>query len=54
MLPKGEISESEEEDYPDQNVRASYARAKFTRIRPEPNIWDFTPRRYPEFSLNIP
>ncbi len=35
MLPTGEICISdEEEDYTEQNVRATYAKAKFGRIQP--------------------
>ncbi len=35
MLPTGDNSDSEEEDdYPEQNVRATYAKAKFARIQP--------------------
>jgi hypothetical protein len=34
MLPTGDYSDSEEEDYPEQNVRATYAKAKFARIQP--------------------
>jgi hypothetical protein len=35
MLPTGDCSDSEEEeDYPEQNVRATYAKAKFERIQP--------------------
>ncbi len=34
MLPTGNYSDSEEEDdYPDQNARATYAKAKFARIQ---------------------
>jgi hypothetical protein len=33
MLPTGDYSDSgEEEDYPEQNVQATYAKAKFARI----------------------
>jgi hypothetical protein len=35
MLLTGDYSDSEEEeDYPEQNVRATFAQAKFTRIQP--------------------
>jgi hypothetical protein len=35
LLTGGEITDSgEEEDYPEQNVRATYAKAKFARNRP--------------------
>jgi hypothetical protein len=35
MPPTGEYSDSEEdEDYPEQNVQATYAKAKFARIQP--------------------
>jgi hypothetical protein len=35
MLPKGDYSDSEEEEgYPEQNVRATYGKAKFARIQP--------------------
>jgi hypothetical protein len=35
MLPTGEISNSdEEEDYQEQNVLATYAKAKFTLMQP--------------------
>jgi hypothetical protein len=35
MLPTGDHSDSyEENDYPEQNLRATYAKAKFARIRP--------------------
>jgi hypothetical protein len=35
MLPTGDKSDSEEEDdYPEQNARARYAKAKFARIQP--------------------
>jgi hypothetical protein len=35
MLPTGDYSDSEEEeDYPEQNVRATYAKAMFARIQP--------------------
>jgi hypothetical protein len=35
MLPTGENSDSEEEeDYPESNARATFAKAKFARIQP--------------------
>jgi hypothetical protein len=35
MLPTGDyLNSEEEEDYPEQNVRATYAKAKFARIQP--------------------
>jgi hypothetical protein len=35
MLPTGDYTDSkEEDDYPEQNVRAAYAKAKFARIQP--------------------
>ncbi len=35
MLPTGDNSDSEEEDdYPEQNARATYAKAMFARIQP--------------------
>jgi hypothetical protein len=35
MLPTGDYSGSEEEEnYPKKNVRATYAKAKFARIKP--------------------
>jgi hypothetical protein len=35
MLQTDDNSDSEEEeDYPEQNARATYAKAKFTRIQP--------------------
>jgi hypothetical protein len=35
ILSTGDISDSDEEDdYPEQNVRATYAKAKFARIQP--------------------
>ena len=35
MLPTGDNSDSEEEDnYPEQNARATYAKAEFARIQP--------------------
>jgi hypothetical protein len=35
MLPTGYNSDSEEEDdYPEENVRATYSKAKFARIQP--------------------
>ncbi len=35
MLPTGDNSDSEEEDdYPEPNVQATYAKAKFARIQP--------------------
>ncbi len=35
MIPTGEFCDSdEEENYPEQNVEATYAQAKFARIRP--------------------
>jgi hypothetical protein len=35
MLPTGDYSDSEEEeDYPEQNVRATYVKAKFARLQP--------------------
>jgi hypothetical protein len=35
MLPTGDYCDSEEEeDYPEQNVQAIYAKAKFARIQP--------------------
>jgi hypothetical protein len=35
MLATGDTSDSdEEEDYPEQNVQATYAKAKFARIQP--------------------
>jgi hypothetical protein len=34
MLPTGDNSDSEEDDNPEQNPRATYAKAKFARIQP--------------------
>jgi hypothetical protein len=34
MLPTGDYDSEEEEDYMEQNVRATYAKAKFARIQP--------------------
>jgi hypothetical protein len=35
LLPTGDNSDSEEEDdYPEQNARAAYAKPKFARIQP--------------------
>ena len=35
MLPTGDYSDlEEEEDYPEQNVRATYAKENFARIQP--------------------
>ncbi len=35
MLPSGDNSDpEEEEDYPEQNVRVTYTKAKFSRIQP--------------------
>ncbi len=35
MLPTGDYSDSEEEeDYPEQNIKATYAKAKFACIQP--------------------
>ncbi len=35
LLPTGDISDSDdEEDYPEQNVRATYAKANFACIQP--------------------
>jgi hypothetical protein len=36
MLPTGKCSSEDEEDYMETNVRATYANAKFARIRPIP------------------
>ncbi len=36
MLPTGEYSSKDEKDYTEKNVRATYAKAKFARIRSIP------------------
>jgi hypothetical protein len=36
MLPTGEYSSEDEEDYTEKNVRATHAKAKFARIRAIP------------------
>ncbi len=49
MLPTGEDSSEDEEDYAEKNVQATHTKAKFARIRSIPKK-----RLQPAIALNQP